>query len=148
MKYWILLSATILLMSCEQKKSQMRQDAMQLQERTLTTADSLSKVILDQISLQEGTMGQLSESANLETDTLKLAEFLACKSQLETLETLKTSLEDWKIGATFLEQEGNPHKTNKHFEKNAADQDVMNAMKKNASALEDLRLEITTAIQP
>jgi hypothetical protein len=147
MKYYIFLFAALLVVSCEVKQSQMRQDALKLQEKTLSVADSLSKLVTDEISTNESRMTKLADSTNLETDTLHLAEYLACKTRLETLETLKTSLEDWKIGGTFIELEGNPHKTNQHFDKDAADQDVMNGIKKNAASLEDLRIEITTAIK-
>ena len=148
MKHYIfLLFAILFIISCEVKQSKMRQDALQLQEKTLTTADSLSKLVTDALSANESRMTKLADSTNLETDTIHLAEYLACKTRLETLETLKTSLEDWKIGGTFIEQEGNPHKTNQHFDKDAADQDVMNGIKKSAASLEDLRIEITTAIK-
>lgn len=124
------------------KEARTIQDAMMKQKHNLDSTVNLKMIELG------NKISELSNDSTLATDSLKIATYVEVKSQLSSLENLRSQMSDWSLNIKTLPSlEDLASGAENPFGKDAKDQDILSGVKANQSAFEELKSEIETVIQ-
>jgi hypothetical protein len=140
--------AVAVLVACAGAESEQLKEARTIQEAMMKQKHNLDSTLNLKMTELGTKLTELSNDSTLATDSLKTATYIEVKSQITSLENLKSQLSDWSSNIKTLPTlEELANGAENPFGKDAKDQDILAGIKANQSSFEELKSEVETAIQ-
>ena len=142
------MAAMVSLVACVASESEVLKQARTIQEGVIkqkNDLDSTLNITLEDLNKKVSAMSMDSVAMK---DSANIVLFSEMRSKIEALTTYRTQLSDWAINMkTVPSAEEIKKGTDNPFGKDAKDEDVLNAVKKQSEELGELKSEIETAMQ-